>query len=442
MARRSRTRPLSLVVVGLLFVCLLLGLSFVSLHRFEGARALADHTAQVRLELAHSLRLLADAETGQRGFLLTADPAYLEPYELAGRQLPGALQRTAALLADDPAQRARLAELQALANDKLAELGRTIAVQRAGAPDRALALVASGQGKRTMDAFRDLHATMMSVEEATLAERVASTSRLGRLSFVGIAATSAALVLVGFLLLSVRRELEDRAIADLRIADLEHFAGRVAHDIRSPLASVNLAVDLARRRPEDPKAQTALERASKTLQRVGTLIEGLLVFATAGTPPSDAAGAEADVQEVARDVVEGARPAARERGIDLNMEDLPVAAVACSPGVLMSMISNLVENAIKYIGCGPVKEVRVRARTQGLMTRVEVADTGPGVPQGLASKVFDPYVRAPGLKQPGIGLGLATVRRLAESHGGSVGVTKNGATGSVFWFELPRAEHP
>lgn len=119
-----------------------------------------------------------------------------------------------------------------------------------------------------------------------------------------------------------------------------------------------------------------------------------------------------------------------------------MAAVACSPGVLMSMIPNLVENAIKYIGCGPVKEVRVRARTQGLMTRVEVADTGPGVPQGLASKVFDPYVRAPGLKQPGIGLGLATVRRLAESHGGSVGVTKNGATGSVFWFELPRAEHP
>jgi signal transduction histidine kinase len=286
-----------------------------------------------------------------------------------------------------------------------------------------------------MDAIRDVDQAMRSTEDARAAASQASASHLARLIFAGIATACCVILIVAFLTSAVARELVQAEIAKARMADLEDFAGRVAHDIRSPLASVALAIDLAKRRPDEPRAQTALERAARTMQRVSTLVDGLLVFAKAGAHPVE--GGEADVRTVVVDVVEATRPVAEERGTSVELDDVTPTVVACGPGVLTSMLSNLVDNAIKYIGEGAMKRVGIGARSDGAMTRVEVRDTGPGVPHEMRARIFDPYVRAaPG---PGIGLGLATVRRLAEAHGGAAGVAENTPAGSVFWFELPNA---
>ncbi len=108
------------------------------------------------------------------------------------------------------------------------------------------------------------------------------------------------------------------------------------------------------------------------------------------------------------------------------------------------MVSNLVENAIKYVGDARIRRVTIRATTGRKATRIEVRDTGPGVPRQLWATIFDPHVRGAGSNVPGLGLGLATVRRLAEAHGGSVGVTRNVPFGSVFWIEVPKVAeaHP
>lgn len=106
--------------------------------------------------------------------------------------------------------------------------------------------------------------------------------------------------------------------------------------------------------------------------------------------------------------------------------------------MLVSILSNLVSNAIKYMGDAPLKRVMVRSSIKGKAVRIEVRDTGPGVPPELRVRVFDPYVRGVSSSIPGMGLGLATVRRLTEAHGGTVGLEPNaGVGGSVFWFELP-----
>ena len=200
---------------------------------------------------------------------------------------------------------------------------------------------------------------------------------------------------------------------------------------------MGLAVGVAQRHTVEPRVQTALERATRTLQRVATLVDGLLVFAKSGARPAE--GAEADVRAIVEDVVEATRGAAEEKGVVVEAEDLAPITVACSPGVLTSMVTNLVDNAVKYMGDASVKRVSVRARRAGTMTRIEVLDTGPGVPAEMRVTIFDPYVRAPGADAPGLGLGLATVRRLAEAHGGAAGVTDNEPAGSVFWLDLPDA---
>lgn len=103
------------------------------------------------------------------------------------------------------------------------------------------------------------------------------------------------------------------------------------------------------------------------------------------------------------------------------------------------MHTNLAYNAIKYIGDGPVRHIEVRVLDKGASVRVEVEDTGPGLPPDLEANVFEPYVRGRATNQPGLGLGLATVKRMAESHGGSVGVRSTVGQGCTFWFELPKA---
>jgi signal transduction histidine kinase len=226
-----------------------------------------------------------------------------------------------------------------------------------------------------------------------------------------------------------------------RLAELEHFAGRVAHDIRSPLGTVTLTIDLAKRQPEvSLTTQAILERGARTLQRVAQIVDGLLVFAVAGRPPPESQVVRSNVREVLEGIVEDARRLADEKGILIDYVP-PNAAmlVSCSPGVLVSMASNFVTNAIKYIGDAPIKRIMICARDVGRAVRVEVSDTGPGIVPELRMRLFDPYVRGADSTIPGLGLGLATVRRLAEAHGGCVGVQANPEGGSLFWFELPKS---
>jgi signal transduction histidine kinase len=81
--------------------------------------------------------------------------------------------------------------------------------------------------------------------------------------------------------------------------------------------------------------------------------------------------------------------------------------------------------------------VTIRAGVRGLGARVEVEDNGPGLPAEIEKHLFEPYVRGPETGTPGLGLGLSTVRRFVEGHGGEVGVRSVPDRGCVFWFELP-----
>jgi signal transduction histidine kinase len=98
-----------------------------------------------------------------------------------------------------------------------------------------------------------------------------------------------------------------------------------------------------------------------------------------------------------------------------------------------------VRNALSYLNGAPGKRVDILAVDAGNRVRIEVRDTGPGLPPGTESAVFEPYVRGPGSTQPGLGLGLATVKRIAGAHGGAVGVDSKPGAGCRFWIELPKA---
>jgi signal transduction histidine kinase len=232
---------------------------------------------------------------------------------------------------------------------------------------------------------------------------------------------------------------EHASVLNARVTELDTFAGRVAHDVLSPLGTIEVALALLGK-SADERAQPYIDRSHRVLQRVQQLVEGLLAFARSGARPdaSDRCAVDAVITMLASDLAE----AAAEAGITLTVSVTAPVTVPCSIGVLTSVLQNLVRNAIKYMGPSPVRQITVRARTIGGMAHVEVADTGPGIPLELQRKIFEPFVRGSHDGVNGNGLGLATVKRLVESHGGRVGVTSAPGSGSVFWVQLPVVPPP
>ncbi|HWB77398.1 MAG TPA: response regulator [Nannocystaceae bacterium] len=173
----------------------LAGLSYRSLQqRTEGARQV-DDARQVAQDLERLVSTLKDAETGQRGYLLTDDERYLAPYDAARLEVPQRLAALRKLLAEVPARAETLAVLDATVIEKLTELAETIELQRAGQREAALALVYRDRGKVAMDRIRTLADDLQAATAAELAERIRTWE-----DAVGV---STAILTIGSLLLLV-----------------------------------------------------------------------------------------------------------------------------------------------------------------------------------------------------------------------------------------------
>ncbi len=247
-----------------------------------------------------------------------------------------------------------------------------------------------------------------------------------------------AVALVRSLRREARSQEEHNDLLVQRAAELEQFAGRVAHDIRNPLSAVSLGIDVLERSPlaQDPKTESTLARARRSMRRANQILDALLEFARAGARPKD--GVRADVNDVMEELFDEFVPAAALAQIELVRVPSGRFFVACDPGILAAVVSNLLRNAIKYME-GDERRIVVRMCERAGMVRVEVKDTGPGVPGDLRQAIFEPFVRGMKVRQEGVGLGLATVKRVCEAHGGRVGVTSDEGSGSCFWIELPAA---
>lgn len=247
---------------------------------------------------------------------------------------------------------------------------------------------------------------------------------------------------VALALLALRTIARQEALRRRRLEELEGFAGRVAHDLLNPISAAEMSLSSAERVVDTPagaeRRVAIMDRARRSLGRARGLIDDLLAFAQAGARPDRRAAST--VAEVVDGVIEELRPVAQARQIAIDVEQPPqLPPVRCASGVLTSLVANLVRNAIKHMGERPLRQIRVRVMPRSDRVRFEVEDSGPGLSPELLPDAFDPYVRGTGTREPGLGLGLATVRRLVEGHGGRYGVASRLGEGSLFWFELPVA---
>ncbi|MCO5167358.1 MAG: ATP-binding protein [Planctomycetes bacterium] len=252
---------------------------------------------------------------------------------------------------------------------------------------------------------------------------------LSRLLLLGVAAVLAASAAVGYA--AVGRV--ERAAAR-QFEELDAFAGRVAHDLKGPLQPALLATGVLGREPLSPPAAAALERLERSVRRAAALVDGLLAFARAGAEPAE--GGRARVDEVVLELEPGWRHLAEEEEATLELDVTPRLDVRASAAVVGSILENLTRNALLYLGPSERRHVTVRARQDDGAVLLEVTDTGPGIPHDLLERLFRPFER--GSERPGgSGLGLATVKRLAEAHGGRVSIDTRLGEGTRLRVRLP-----
>ncbi|WP_437715880.1 ATP-binding protein [Sorangium sp. So ce448] len=407
----------------------------------ENATPSIMHLAAARAELRHTQALLSD---------LVNDAALGRPrdrHELD--EARDSLSRSIDVYLGMPVYPGELKQWQTVAQalGKLdLDTDRALSLVANGHPDEANKLV-DGALRADFNSTND--AVMASIElNARHARRLAIEIAANRVHsrrtalVLNTASVTFALLACAAAAVQVRRHVrllwQQGVVLERRADELEQFAGRVAHDVLSPLGAVALALDLALRRcGEGDPARKGLERGRQAILRVKRMTDGLLEFARAGARPEP--GARAEVHPIIDDLMVELVPVAVELGAELRVEPFAPCAVAASPGVLTSILANLTRNALKYLGDAAVCHVVIRVLDAREAVRIEVEDTGPGVAPALEHMVFEPHVRAQGARVPGLGLGLATVKRLTEAHGGRVGLRTVVGEGSVFWFELPRA---
>lgn len=205
----------------------------------------------------------------------------------------------------------------------------------------------------------------------------------------------------------------------------KRFIADAAHQMKTPLAGMRMQSELALRQLDPDEIHRSLEQLAKSSESATRLVNQLLALARAeNQPQAGAAFEQVDLSALARATVQDWVQASFSARIDLGFEqpDHPVE-IAANPLMLRELLSNLIDNALRYTPAGGSVTVRVRReREQALL---EVEDTGPGIAPAERRRVFERFYRILGSGAPGSGLGLAIVREIAQQHGARVEVFNN-----------------
>ena len=215
----------------------------------------------------------------------------------------------------------------------------------------------------------------------------------------------------------------------------------VSHEVRSPLARIDVAVDLARRDPEH--AARYLERIEREVGNVARLVEELLTVARLDEAADSLAKVPESMRRLVEDVVETAGFEAQKKRITVALDDALDADVVLKVNAesLRSALGNLLRNSLRHTPEGG--RITVRMELGPGLLRIRCRDEGPGVPENELPTLFDPFVRGSREKTgTGFGLGLAIARSAVLAHGGSIRARNQLPRGLEAIVDLPLAPHP
>lgn len=215
----------------------------------------------------------------------------------------------------------------------------------------------------------------------------------------------------------------------------------ISHELRSPLARLNVALGLARQRT-GPEAAATLDRIEREASRLNELIGRLLALARMEGGEASTQMAEVNLRSLVEGIVEDADFESQGRNCRVHCEIVDDCVVQGNTALLHSAIENVVRNAMRYTREGTEVQIRLECldNANGREACIRVSDNGPGVPETALDKLFRPFYRVDSARERqtgGIGLGLAITERAVRLHGGSVRAANRPGGGLMVEMRLP-----
>ncbi|WP_419825325.1 sensor histidine kinase [Sphingomonas sp.] len=476
--RRFDRTVLMLVVLG--FVALLGagGIAAYSVMRTAEHAGWVEHTYQVEGDIARFRLLIERLEVQRRGFLLTGGDRFARNFVATAREEPAALAAIRFATRDNPRQQARLTTLERIGARQLRLLGSSIAARARGGH---AALEADGSVDLTR-ALRRYSEAMIVEERGLLAQRISAQRASSRVVFAMLILCGALIAAVAVMsVLIIRRYTHDllssrEALRGLNETLEEHVAERtrdlsraneeiqrfayiVSHDLRSPLVNVMgftgeleaatkplaALVDAAEAQAPAILTEDARLAAREDLpesirfirtstQKMDRLINAILKLSREGKRVL--APEPLDLVAIVDGIVASLRHLIDENGTEVTVDRAMPPLVADRLAV-EQLLSNLIENALKYLKPGRPGRIVISARETGTRIDLAVSDNGRGIDPRDHDRIFDLFRRSGTQDKPGEGIGLAHVRALAYRMGGLVDCRSALDAGATFTLSLP-----
>lgn len=437
----------------------------------------------IRRMAADLMQKLTDAETGQRGFVITRNELFLQPYESAVGEIREEVDRLAAAVADRPVKAVQMDRLRDRIRGKLAEMGQAINLVRSGEQAQAVELIQSDVGRELMDDIRSMLDQFKELSDANVELGTeAQISATEQLQWITVGGGIAIIAVMGGAILVVaqhvralaasRREVEvlnqglEARVAerteDLMQAnqEIQRFAYIVTHDLRAPLVNImgfTAELDASLKSLQayvlnDGKPVSEEEIREARLAASEDLPEAI-GFIRSSTKKMD--GLINAILKISRDGRRQLKPEIVELQPMLETItnsvyhqisesdgsiDVDIKATCLNTDRLSveQILGNLFDNAIKYKHPQRPLTLAVRTAPEGRhMVRIEVEDNGRGIAEQDHERIFELFRRSGQQDQSGEGIGLAHVRSLARNLGGEITVQSRLGEGSTFVLRLP-----
>jgi signal transduction histidine kinase len=450
----------AIAACALLIVMCIGMLSFWSEVRNEKDREWVTHTLLV-VEKLQTIRIdITQAETGQRGYMLTGQDKYLQLYQTGTDQVHQDMKKLADLIQDNPREQDAIRRLQPLVAAGLGELGDGVEVRKqSGLLAGVDAVAHENDGDVWMELIAAQIGEMRRTEAQLLSGRLQTAAASSRKMKVVVVCGNALAILIllvkGFVIQHeiVRRNLAEHSLKEsnerlkLRTSELsetnielESFAYSVAHDLRAPLRHISsyshvLTQDYG---PQlDEEGQRYLHKVAEGAEKMGRLVDDLLNLSGIGR--QNLALEATSLDALVHQVVEELKPDWTGREVEWRIDKLFVAE--CDPGLMKQVFVNLLSNAVKYSSKRKQAVIEVGQAMQGNERVIFVRDNGAGFEMQYVGKLFGVFQRLHKARDfEGNGVGLAIVKRIIRKHGGRIWAEAKVDEGATFFFTLDTAE--
>lgn len=450
----------------ILFALSIVALFLVQVVSFQNSQQIEEFfQQQIRsrnlvLSLEQCLSLVKDAETGQRGYLLTGNESYLEPYYSSLRLIDEKVSAIRSEWQDDAESSRRLEELKIYLDEKLQEMRETIQLRRDSSFEAAVRLVLSDKGKATMDNLRRAFAKLMAREQETMLRYTNESQRYNQISqaltiISGVFAFTMLGAAFGLFIVKNQRlrdaqfhlqrankrlEQQNASLQKAKLVEAEVF-NFAAHDVKNVIQVILLSAQAIRTKmPDNEVALRYCSTIEREAKRITDLINDLLLSAqTEEMTTLSLEKDEVNVSEFVKQVCDAMAVKAEKKQQNLRVEVEDACVTLVDKNSLNIIVENLVSNAIKYSPEG--KSIWVNVWQDMKNVYVKVRDEGLGFAEEEKEKLFKRFQKLsarPTGNEVSTGLGLSITKKLVELHNGRIWAESKGRNqGSAFVVELP-----